>query len=162
MLSEFSFAAWMGLLMIMFVPITYLFFDAVIHDSQANNYYAPFAFAFIACMFVKLILLALRAADSLDAEAERLQVPDWINTCIDSNVEIDLKNLEEAQIGLQKMATLTRTLALLLSIYSSMVAFVVGFAFSFYAFKLFKKYCCCKVDRQNVDSDFTDASNSGL
>ena len=60
------------------------------------------------------------------------------------------------------MATLTRTLALLLSIYSSMVAFVVLVAFFFYAFKLSKKYCCCKADRQNVDSDFTDASNSGL
>ena len=161
MLNEFNFAAWMGLFMIMFVPITYLFFDAVIHDSQANNYYAPFAFAFIACMFVKVILLALRAADSLDSEAVRLQVPDWINTCIDSSVEIDLKNLEEAQAGLEKMANLTRSLALLLSIYSLMVASVVLVLFFFYVFVLSKKYCC-KADRQNVDSDFTDASNSGL
>ena len=71
----------------------------------------------MAGLFVKPIMLGYQAASELEQEAASLRVPDWINECIDSNVDVNMTELEDSRSDIEDVVSSIRRLAILMTIY---------------------------------------------
>ena len=87
---------------------------------------APLMQVFAAGMFIKGITLIDAAADQIEADVETFEGDlDWINLCIDSNVQIDYELLEQAKIEKLKVASDVRTLRNMMLAQVILVGFMI-------------------------------------
>ena len=88
-----------------------------IASGKATFVCTPIAFIVVAGIFAKPILLSYQAASELEQEAASLRVPDWINECIDSNVDVDLTELDSSRSDIEDIVSSIRILATLMTIF---------------------------------------------
>ena len=98
MLDTFSSFAVAGLVIILVVPLAS-------GKGKGTVVCTPIAFIVVAGLFVKPIMLSYKAASELEQEAASLRVPDWINECIDSNVDVDMTELESSRSDIEGVVT---------------------------------------------------------
>ena len=143
MLSSYAQLAVAALIVILVVPIT---------SGKATFVCTPIAFITVAGMFVKPLILSYDAATELEKEAASLVVPDWINDCIDSNVYVDMSDLDTSRSQIEDLVGSIRALATLMTIFCCMVALIAccGSVGLFFAF--LKECCGCDTNdlRRNI------------
>ena len=82
MINAFAQFAVTALVLILVVPIA---------SGKGTFICTPLTFIVVAGLFMKPLLLCYSAADELEVEVSSIQIPEWINDCIDSNVELNLQ-----------------------------------------------------------------------
>ena len=104
-----------GLCILLIVPIV---------SGKATIILTPVTFFTVAGMLIKPMMQTFEAASEINAKADSIDSPDWVNKCLDPSAQVNFTGMTNQKETLESVALEMNQLAIVCLVYVCMIGLV--------------------------------------